>query len=427
MTRYLTSSEIKDILSIIKVPYNIPSKTKKCVVKKLQVDLFDQLKNAEIYPDMIPSLKKEVQRQFSRTLAQAGESVGVIAAQSIGERQTQSTLDTFHSAGLTVETVITGVPRFTELLNATHDPKSVMRTLYLNENVESIGEMRDIVKSNVVYLELSDILKTYTYKEEIVDESWYSAFELIYGSDFRDFGKVIQISFDLDKIYEYKLCLKKISKIIEDTFEVKCVFSPSWVNRVDVFVNDDTCESIDDFLPSLKKIKIAGIDNIMSINYRKQGDEWYMIVHGSGNFNTLINLDFINKNRILSNNMWDIYQMFGIESARQFLIDEFMNVVSSDGTFINIRHVMIMVDIMTHTGTITSISRYGINRKEVGVLSKASFEESLDNFLKAGLFTDLETTNAVSSSIMCGKTPRLGTGVCSVTMDLQSLTENKLY
>ena len=166
---------------------------------------------------------------------------------------------------------------------------------------------------------------------------------------------------------------------------------------------------------------------MLSINYRKQGDEWYMIVHGSGDFNTLINLDFINKNRILSNNMWDIYQMFGIESARQFLIDEFMNVVSSDGTYINIRHVMIMVDIMTHTGTITSISRYGINRKKAGVLSKASFEESLDNFLKAGMFTDVETTNAVSSAIMCGKAPRLGTGSCSVMMDLQSLRENTLY
>ena len=164
MTRYLTSSEIKDIIGCINIPYNIPSKTKKCVIKKLQVDLFEQLKDAEIYPDMIPDLKKEVERQFSRTLAQSGESVGVIAAQSIGERQTQSTLDTFHSAGLTVETVITGVPRFTELLNATHDPKSVMRTLYLNDAVESIGEMRDIVRDSIVSLELSDILTvSYTH------------------------------------------------------------------------------------------------------------------------------------------------------------------------------------------------------------------------------------------------------------------------
>ena len=427
MKRQLTSSEIKDIISIVELPFNIPSKTKKCVIKKLQVDLFDQLKNAEIYPDMIPSLKNEVKRQFERTLAQAGESVGVVAAQSIGERQTQSTLDTFHSAGLTVETVVTGVPRFTELLNATHDPKSVMRTIYLNDTVESIGEMREIVKDKVVYLELADIIKSYVYQEEISEESWYSDFELIYGNDFRSLGKVIKISLDFDKIYEYKLCLKKVSKIIEEAFDVKCVFSPSWLNQIDVFVNEETAESIDDFLPSLKKIKIAGIDDILSVNYRKQGDEWYMIVHGSGSFNTLINLDFINKNRILSNNMWDIYEMFGIESARQFLIDEFMNVVSSDGTYINIRHVMIMVDIMTYTGSITSISRYGINRKEVGVLSKASFEESLDNFLKAGMFTDLETTNAVSSAIMCGKTPRLGTGCCSVMMDLQALQENTLY
>ena len=116
--------------------------------------------------------------------------------------------------------------------------------------------------------------------------------------------------------------------------------------------------------------------------------------------------------------MWDIYKTLGIVAARKFLINEFINVISSDGTYINKRHVMLMVDIMSFSGTIISVSRYGIDRKEAGVFAKASFEESMDNFLKASVFTDREKTNSVSASIMCGKIPRGGTGSCSVMMDL---------
>ena len=43
-----------------------------------------------------------------------------------------------------------------------------------------------------------------------------------------------------------------------------------------------------------------------------------------------------------------------------------MNVVSSDGTFINERHVMLLVDIMTFTGNIISISRYGMKKNQCG-------------------------------------------------------------
>ena len=196
-------------------------------------------------------------------------------------------------------------------------------------------------------------------------------------------------------MFRYKLSLKKISKYIEEKYDdVLCVFSPPWKNQIDIFISEEIYEDIEDFIPSLKKMKISGIDNIKTVNYRpkdkKKDNKWHIITHGLGSFDELISLDYIDKNTIISNNIWDIYKTFGIEAARQFLIDEFISVISSDGTYINKRHVMIMVDIMTYTGNITSISRYGINRKESGVFAKASFEESLDNFLKAAVFTDKE-------------------------------------
>ena len=128
----------------------------------------------------------------------------------------------------------------------------------------------------------------------------------------------------------------------------------------------------------------------------------------------------------MCNDMWEIYNVLGIEAAREFLIDEFMNVVSSDGTFINERHVSLLVDIMTFAGTIHSISRYGMKKANVGVLSKASFEESLDNFLKCAIQGEIETTNGVSASIMCGKRANLGSGISKIIPDISQFPNVKV-
>ena len=119
--------------------------------------------------------------------------------------------------------------------------------------------------------------------------------------------------------------------------------------------------------------------------------------------------------------MLEIYRVFGIEATRQFLIEEFMDVVSSDGTFVNSSHVELLVDLMVYTGTIISISRYGQKKVGSGPMSKASFEESLENFLKAGLNGEKETTDGVSASIMLGKLPKTGTGVFDLKVDVNAI------
>ena len=119
--------------------------------------------------------------------------------------------------------------------------------------------------------------------------------------------------------------------------------------------------------------------------------------------------------------MWEIYEIFGIEATRQFLIDEFMNVVSSDGTYINERHVKLLVDVMTQHGIITSISRYGMKKDNSGPIAKASFEQSLDNFVKASFFSEDEKLNSVSSNIMCGRKANIGTGMCNLLQDFSQL------
>jgi DNA-directed RNA polymerase beta' subunit len=121
--------------------------------------------------------------------------------------------------------------------------------------------------------------------------------------------------------------------------------------------------------------------------------------------------------RLQSNNVWDIYENLGIEAAREFLIDEFISIMEG----INYCHVKLLVEKMTYTGNISSISRYTLRKDESGPFSKASFEESVENFIKAGFNHDIEKTRGVSASIVCGKRSGCGTGFIDLQINVDQL------
>ena len=138
MTRLLTESEIDDILSFI--PFNtlIPNDTAQYLYDTHYERFASQLRLHKIKPEIIPQIRSELERIYYKTLIPHGENVGIITAQSLGERQTQSTLNSFHKSGLSVKTVVTGVPRFQEIISATSNPKNVSCTLIPVERFDDI-------------------------------------------------------------------------------------------------------------------------------------------------------------------------------------------------------------------------------------------------------------------------------------------------
>jgi len=121
--------------------------------------------------------------------------------------------------------------------------------------------------------------------------------------------------------------------------------------------------------------------------------------------------------RLHSNNVWDIYQSLGIEAAKKFLVLEFESIMSG----INLCHVKLLVEKMTFTGNISSISRYTLRKDECGPLSKASFEESVDHMVKSGFAGEVENCRGVSASIICGNRPKMGTGMIDLKINIKQL------
>ena len=91
--RFLTEDEIENILDFIKPNKSIPIATAKSIIHITKEKFRNQLKKQKLYPEIIPELKKQLENKYRESLIEPGESVGIIAAQSIGEKQTQSTLN----------------------------------------------------------------------------------------------------------------------------------------------------------------------------------------------------------------------------------------------------------------------------------------------------------------------------------------------
>jgi hypothetical protein len=431
--RCLTEYEIESILSFITPQKCIPAETSESVVTTNKNRLRHQLIGQLIYPEMIPQLKNMIEKQYNDSIVQPGESVGVISAQSIGEKQTQTTLNTFHHAGAGDKTVTTGVPRVEELLNATKDPRSVNCIVYTKKNHDSLAELRKTIGSEVVEITFSKITKEYKIEMDKKPEPWYEAFKILHGDAFTQYTDCISLKLDVDILYEYKLDMEMIADIIsKDYSDMICVFSPDNISQLDVFVDTSNIDLPDNRLsfidsdnakeiyleevvqPILYKIIISGIPGIENIYFNDNPNNFET---DGTNYKKLLGLPFVDYTKTISNDVWDIYNTLGVEAAREFLIEEFMQLCAG----INKCHIQLLAEKMTYTGGISSISRYTMRNEDCGPMGKASFEETMDNFLKAGAYGQNEATRGVSASIICGKRANIGTGVCELMMNIKSL------
>lgn len=441
--RKLTIKEIHWILEDLEksVPKCHPEEIIHSILKQVKDPLMKELQSIEIidHPDFLLQLKKEIIQRWNQSLIEPGEGVGVLCAQSIGERQTQLTLNSFHQSGLTVATVVSGVPRFLELLNATKEPKSTCCTFFFRSDLQftTPSDVRKLIGCSLVHTRLKDLVITDDIFLDKPEEIWYDAFETVYSNAFRDFPVCISFRLDIPQMMRLNMNMQTIKKSIEQMFaDVVVVFSPLFYGQIDVFVDCtnvelDPSKNMPSFItktnyikiylqdivkPKLKDVIICGLENISKYYISKENDQFMIQTEGSNLLQILLQ-PYVDKTTATSNNIWEIYNLMGIEAVREFLISEFISVVSSDGTFINKCHIILLVDIMTFHGTINSVSRYGIKKEQVGVLSRSSFEESLDHFASAGFYSERDNIKAVSANIMCGKRSRIGSGLCSLLMD----------
>jgi DNA-directed RNA polymerase beta' subunit len=166
------------------------------------------------------------------------------------------------------------------------------------------------------------------------------------------------------------------------------------------------------FVCDLKIKGISGISKTFTTE-NKITKEWYIDTQGS-NFIELLNQPFVDQTRTFCDNAWEILDALGIEAAREFLIDEMTKILSFDNTYINPRHIELLVDVMTQNGTIIAVRRDGVDQSHAGPMSTVLFEKTVENAYKAAVCTDVDDLNGVASTVAMGETTPCGTGAVTV-------------
>ena len=377
--RKLLPTEIRRILQEIPLEKYGTLEAAKAMRKELQNRMRVDLEKISLFPAKIPELMEELSSAYKNTRVCPGEAVGVIAAQACGEAQTQMTLNTFHRAGQLHTMTTQGVPRFSELLNATKHPKTSTCTVFFQDNCESIAEAREL-SATMTHTTLDDITSRYELLNNPCELGMKHSL-LFFPISSKVIQNVLGGHLDLDRIYARRLTITVLIERINSAFEdIVCVPSPPGEKILDIFFTDTGDHEGNSYFsdvlqPSLAQISLCGIEGINNVFVDDQeGGVWVVVTDGT-NFRGWQH-DQRWTSLVFFQRYVEIYDNLGVEAAREFLIDEYTSVISADGTYINQRHIMLLVDIMTQSGGINSISRYGMHRDKVGPLAKCSFEES---------------------------------------------------
>ena len=418
---------------------------------------------------------------YKKSLVTPGEMVGMIAGQSIGEVSTQMTLNTFHFAGVASKSNVTrGVPRIEEILSLSSEIKNPSLSVYLKPEDERQKDkartimymlehtkLEEIVKSteicfdpddlNTLISEDKDCIEQYKAFENLVDE----CNEISLQSDENEKSKwIVRMIMDPEVMLEKNITMDDVNFALKSCYEdqINCVYSDfnsdklifrirmndvlkSGSNRggqkktkVNPLDQADQIYILKNFQDQLlQKIVLRGIqginkvilrkvlDNVVEINgvYKKQ-DIWVLDTIGT-NLLDVLGLDYIDNTRTLSNDIVEIYNVLGIEAARQAIYNELVEVVEFDGTYINYHNYSVLVDRMTFTHKLISIFRHGINNDNIGPIAKASFEETPEMFLKAARHAELDTLRGVSANVMCGQEGHFGTAAFQVVLDIDEM------
>jgi DNA-directed RNA polymerase subunit A" len=372
------------------------------IIKKKKANfpesLIDEIAAASERRDLtdkeLEELIDRILKAYERAKVEDGEAVGTVAAQSVGEPGTQMTMRTFHYAGVAELNVTLGLPRLIEIVDARKKISTPTMAIYFEDEYKNDEEFVRRIANQIGKSSMNDILTNFNL-------------------NYADMNIVVEL--DLEKINDKRLDLDDIMKRIEKAFK-----------RVEI---DNNILSFEPPAPSIRELRlladkvrdlqISGVKNIGKVVISREGQEWAIHTEGS-NLGSVLKMEGIDKIRTSTNDIHEVEKVLGIEAARNSIILEAQNTMEEQGLTVDVRHIMLVADMMTADGSVKSIGRHGISGEKASVLARASFEETGKHLLRASIRGEIDHLTGIIENIIIGQPIPLGTGSVGVVMKPRS-------
>ena len=368
----LTEKEIAERLEGLDLPESIKEAMK------------SSLEGATLTGAQMDEIVTMVSDDYRHSRVEPCEAVGVVAAQSIGEPGTQMTMRTFHYAGVAEINVTLGLPRLIEIVDARKIPSTPTMTIKLNADY---AHDRDLAREVAWAIESTSILHLGSI-----------------ATDLAEMNVIIELNagaMEQRKITAEEVAarLKEETGLDVDQKENLLVMAPE----------EPSYRELLQLVEKIKKISLKGVEGIKRVVIRKEGDEYILYTEGSS-IKKVMQFDGVDPTRIKTNSINEIGEVLGIEAARNAIINEATDTLREQGLSVDVRHIMLVADIMTVDGEVKQIGRHGVSGEKASVLARAAFEVTVNHILDAAIRGDVDDLRGVTENVIVGQPIQLGTG-----------------
>jgi len=348
----------------------------------------------------LKSIVEKALAEYEKNTIDPTEACGMIGAQSIGEPGTQMTMRTFHYAGVAEINVTLGLPRLIEIVDARSSPSTPMMNIFLRDEYRVNPDLAKEIANKIEITRLTDVADI---EMDLVN---------------------INISIKPNK----KTMEKKgitIDDLLERVESIKKISAKIEKDAVKVALDEPGYKTLQNMNETLKNLKIKGIDGIKRVIIRKEPNEGYVIYSEGSNLKEVLDIEGVDPYRTTTNDIHAIARELGIEAARNMIIQEANATLSEQGLNVDMRHIMLVADVMTADGTVRAIGRHGVSGEKSSVLSRAAFEITVNHLLLASQRGESDELNGVAENIIVGQPVNLGTGAIELIMNPRKTKKGK--
>ncbi len=360
------------------------------VSEKVYEDLKEALREIKVTKEELDEIIAETIRRYKYSMVEPGEAVGVVAAQSMGEPSTQMTMRTFHYAGVAELNVTLGLPRIIEIVDARKQPSTPSMTIYLEEEYAKDREKAKQIARKIETVTVEDILEN--AEIDLIDS-------------------MVHLTLDEEELekrgIDIETVIKKLSK-----FKVEIEHEG---NTISLKTTNPSIKNLRKLLNKAKETYIRGIKGITRVVMRKE-EEGYVIYTEGSNLKDVLKIKGVDITRTKTNDIMEIEKNLGIEAARNAIINEILDTLEEQGLRVDVRHIMLVAEMMCVDGRVKAIGRHGVSGEKASVLARAAFEITVDHLLKAGVRGEIDELDGIVENVIVGKPVKLGTGMVELIM-----------
>ncbi len=330
--------------------------------------------------------------KYNQIIVEPGEAVGIVAAQSLGEPGTQLTLRTKHFAGAAEVSVGSGIQRVEEIVDGRSKAKYPTMTIYLTNDLKKDKDKAEKFAKSLIDVRYADVVKI--------------------NEDFENMKIAVEIL--IEKIKPLTLKVDDIAEVLKKGLkDFKSIYRDNTVHF--------SLEKKNEYLKIRKELqklleeKAHGVKGIEKTLVVKEGDEYIIKTSGS-NLKSVLKLEGINAERVFTNDIIETSKVLGIEAGRAMIVNELKKVMDDNGIKVDVRHIMLLADLMTFSGEVKGIVRTGITKGKASPFARAAFEETTKHLLEAAFKGERENLTGVVENIIVGQPVKVGTGIVELLM-----------